>query len=129
MLESLVASLDARVVIDEPARQGMSSVIDRVLVAMNESDLDGFVSCYAPTATIEDGEDRVLARGHEEIRSRYRQIFAEFPNLHVEQRGRWEVGHYVVEDEYVTGRAPTTERHIAVYVVIDDQIFRERLLR
>lgn len=107
----------------------MSSVIDTVLAAMNARDLDGFVSCYASSATIEDGEGHVLARGHEEIRSRYRAMFAEFPSLHVEQRGRWAVGRYVVEDEHVTGRAPTPERHIAVYLVVDDRIARERLFR
>jgi hypothetical protein len=106
-----------------------STVIDRLLAAMNALDVDGFVSCYASSATIEDGEDRVLARGHEEIRSRYRQMFIDFPNLHVEQQGRWAVGQYIVEDECVTGRERMPERHIAVYLVVDGQIVRERLLR
>jgi hypothetical protein len=34
-----------------------STVIDRLLAAMNALDVDGFVSCYASSATIEDGED------------------------------------------------------------------------
>jgi hypothetical protein len=56
-------------------------------------------------------------------------MFIDFPNLHVEQQGRWAVGQYIVEDECVTGRERMPERHIAVYLVVDGQIVRERLLR
>lgn len=107
----------------------MGDVIDRVIAALNAADLEAFVSCYAVNATIEDGEDVRLARGHEEIRRRYRQMFAEFPNLHVEPHARWLVGQYVIQDEQVSGRASIAERHVAIYHVVDDQIARERLLR
>lgn len=107
----------------------MSTVIDRVLAALNAHNLEAFVACYDPEATIEDGNDRVLAHGHVEIRSRYGPMFEIYPALHVEPRGRWEVGSFVVQEEQVTGRAAELEHHIAVYQLNNELIVRERLLR
>ena len=107
----------------------VSAVVDRMLAALNAHDLEAFVACYATDATIEDGDDRVLARGRAEIRGRYGPMFAEFPMLRVEPLGRWEVGSYVVQEERVSGRAAEPERHIAVYRLAGGTIVRERLLR
>lgn len=104
-------------------------VIDRVVAALNRGDLDGFVAAYAVNATIEDGEGVVLARGHDGIRRRYRQMFADFPNLRVRPRRRWSVGEYVLQDERVSGRLRSEERQIVVYRVVDEQIAREQLFR
>jgi putative hydrolase of HD superfamily len=102
------------------------SVIDRLLEAMNGHDLEAFVACYAATATIEDGHDRVLARGHDELRARYGPAF-ELPDLHVEALHRIEVGDFVVQEERVTGRG-APQRHVAVYHVEANRIRRERLV-
>ena len=107
----------------------MSSVIDRVLAALNAHDLETFVACYDLGATIEDGNDRILARGRLEIRDRYGPMFETSPKLHVEPLGRWQVGLYVVQEELVTGRTVESERHIAVYQLANELIVRERLLR
>lgn len=107
----------------------MSSIIDRLLAALNAHDLETFVACYDPVATIEDGKDQVLARGHLEIRNRYGLMFEAYPALTVEQLGRWEVGPYVVQEELVTGRTVKSEHHIAIYQLANGLIVRERLLR
>lgn len=107
----------------------MSAIIDRALAALNARDLDAFVSCYGIAATIEDGNDQVLAHGHLEIRDRYGLMFETFPKLHVEALGRWEVGSFVVQREQVTGRGAESESHIAVYQLVNGLIVRERLLR
>lgn len=107
----------------------MSTVIDRVLVALNAHDLEAFIACYDPEATIEDGNDRVLAHGHLEIGNRYGPMFESYPVLHVEPLGRWAVGSSVVQAERVTGRTIESERHIAVYQLDKELIVRERLLR
>ena len=80
-------------------------------------------------ATIEDGNDRVLAHGHMEIRNRYGPMCETYPALHVEPVGRWTVGSYVVQEERVTGRTTESEHHIAVYLLDNELIVRERLLR
>lgn len=107
----------------------MSAIIDRVLAALNAGDLEAFVACYDQTATIEDGNDQVLAHGHPGIRHRYGPMFETYPALHVEPLGRWTVGLFVVQEERVTGRTTEPERHIAVYQLAKELIVRERLLR
>ncbi len=105
----------------------MNDVIDRVLVALNHRDLEGFVSCYAADATIEDGYDRVVARGHEELRERYGPMLDASPDLRVEVLSRTIAGPFVVQAERVDGRG-APEHHIAVYLLEDGLIARERLL-
>jgi hypothetical protein len=103
--------------------------VERVLVALNAKDVDGFVACYAPDATIEDGADTVRVRGHDELRATYGAQFARHPELRVEALRRIEAGAYVVQEERVTGRSAEPERHVAVYTLRDGLIARERLLR
>jgi putative hydrolase of HD superfamily len=102
------------------------SVVDRVLAALNAKDLDAFVACYGPEATIEDGYDRVAARGHDGLRARFAPMFEAFPAIHVEPGWRTEAGDFVVQEETVTGRGDH-ERHVAVYQIENDLIVRERL--
>jgi hypothetical protein len=104
----------------------MSDVTDRVLVALSAHDLEAFVDCYAEDATIEDGYDRVAARGHDELRARFGQQFAEYPELRVELISRTVVGEFVVQEEEVAGRGDH-HRHVAVYLIEDGLIKRERL--
>jgi hypothetical protein len=59
----------------------VSDVVDRVLAALNEHDLDAFVACYAPDATIGDGYDRIAATGHGELRALYAGMFERFPSF------------------------------------------------
>jgi hypothetical protein len=106
----------------------MSDVVDRVLMALNAHDVDAFVSCYADDATIEDGHDDVFVRGHDELRTRYGPMFEQLPDARVEALTRTDVGEFVVQEEVVTGRGEP-ERHVAVYLVRDGRIQRERLLK
>ena len=105
----------------------MSDVVDRVLAALNARDIDAFVACYAEDATIEDGFDRVAARGRDALRERYGDTFGRYPEIRVEAIRRTDVGNFVVQEEAVTGRAGH-ERHVAVYLIADGLIARERLL-
>lgn len=106
----------------------MSDVVDRVIEALNAHDVDAFVACYAHDATIEDGFDDVVARGHSGIHARYASMFVEFPEARWTVLTRIDSGPFVVQHEEVTGRGDTT-RHVAVYFVRDGVIVRERLLR
>ena len=107
----------------------MNNVIDRLLAALNAHDVEAFISCYSPDATIEDGHDRILAKGHSEFRERYSPMFETYPSLHVEPLNRWTVGSFVTQDERVTGGGPGSDRHIAIYQIENDLVVRERLLR
>lgn len=103
------------------------SVVDRVLEALNAHDLEAFVACYGREATIENGHDEIVARGHAELRGRYGPMLESFPDLRVEWVSRTEVGEFVVQEELVVGRG-APERHVAVYLVREDLIVRERLI-
>jgi hypothetical protein len=103
------------------------TIVDRLLAALEERDIDAFVACYAEDATIEDGYDRVAARGHAELRALYSAMFERYPEIRVEAGWRTEAGGFVVQEETVTGRGGH-ERHVAVYLVRDGKIARERLI-
>jgi putative hydrolase of HD superfamily len=105
----------------------VTAAVDRVLAALNGRDLEAFVGCYTPDATIEDGHDRVVARGHDELRARYAPMFVEHPGLRIAVGWRTTVGDFVVEEETVTGRGEP-QRHVAVYLIRDGLIARERLI-
>lgn len=107
----------------------MNDPVQSVLAALNAGDLDAFVACYLPDATIEDGSDQVVVRGHDELHRRYGAMLARFPGIRVEALSRAVVGAYVVQEERVTGRSDEAERHVAVYTLRDGLIARERLLR
>ena len=106
----------------------MTDVVERVVAALNARDLEAFVACYAPDATVENGHDNVIARGHDELRARYGPGFERYPELRVDVLSRTGAGPFVVQQERVTGRGDT-ELHIAVYLLQDGLIARERLLR
>ena len=105
----------------------MSDVVDRVLAALNAHDIDAFVACYADDATIENGQDEVFARGKTQLHTNYGQMFEQLPDVRVEAISRIDVGEFVVQEEVVTGRGEP-QRHVAIYLVRDDLIQRERLL-
>ena len=107
----------------------MTDVVDRVLAALNGRDIDAFAACYTDDATIEDGYDEIVAAGRSGIRERYAVIFETFPKVRVTPLSRTDVGEFVVQEERVTGRGPEDDRHVAVYLVRDGLIARERLLR
>jgi hypothetical protein len=105
------------------------NVTEAVLDALSAGDIDAFVRCYAENAKIETGRGETLAFGHEEIRSRYETMFAEFPAIAVRKINSFAVGSYVVQEEEATGRGAVPRRHVAVYRIEAGLIVHERLLR
>ena len=106
----------------------MDDVLDTVVQALSNRDIEAFIRCYAQGARIEDADGVRLAQGHDEIRDRYSTMFRDFPHLTVRRFSRVSAGVYVAQEEEVTGRGPDPERHLAVYRVIDNLIAEERLL-
>ncbi len=106
----------------------MTDVVERMLAALNDGDLQEFVACYAEDATIEDGHDRILARGRGGLSARYGPMFERHRELRVEATYRTDIGDFVVQEERLTGRGEP-ERHVAVYLLRDGRIARERLIR
>ena len=105
----------------------MSEVVDRVVAALNAGEVDAAVACYAEEATIEDGYDHVGMHGRDQLRERFATMIERFPEIRIEPGWRTTVGEFVVQEETVTGRGDH-ERHVAVYLVQDGLIVRERLV-
>jgi hypothetical protein len=103
------------------------SVVERLYAALNAHDVDAFAACYAPDATIEDGHDAVLARGHAALRERFGGILEEHPAARWVPLERIEVGPFVVLHEEVVGRGEPG-RQVCVYLVDGDVILRETVL-
>lgn len=102
-------------------------VVDRVVAALNAHDVDAFAACYAEDATIEDGRDTVLARGHDGVRERLDRILEEYPSARWEVLSRIESGPFVVQHEELSGRGGS-RRHVCVFLVDGDRIARELVL-
>jgi hypothetical protein len=109
-----------------------AAVVDAQLDAYNARDIERFLHCYSTEAVIEDGAGTVMMRGHDALRAFYGQAFAQSPQLHCEVRQRIRVGHYVIDEEAISGLQlsgfPTVVHGAAVYRVEGGCIGHVRLL-
>ncbi len=80
--------------------ENASDPVERQVDAYNRRDIDAFLSCYASNTAIEDAAGTVVMRGHEAMRSAYRELFLASPNLHAEITTRIRVGAYVIDEEH-----------------------------
>ena len=102
------------------------------LEAYNNRDIDAFIACYAEDCVVEDGVGNVSMTGTEAMRKSYADMFASSPELHCHLASRTVVGHYILDEERVTGRAGSEDqvRHVvAVYRVENGLIQHVRFLR
>ncbi len=106
-------------------------IIEEQVRAYNARDLERFIATYSPEVVIEDGENNVLMRGHEQMRERYGALFDANPQLHGRILARLRIGKYTVDEEEVTGSRnfPTPVHAIAIYRVEQDKIVHVRMLR
>ena len=102
------------------------AVVQAQLDAYNAKDLDALMHTYAPDAQQFALHCALLAQGHEQIRPRYQERFAE-PDLHARLVSRSVVGNVVTDVEVVTRNFPQgrgTVEMLCVYEVVDGRIAR-----
>lgn len=102
------------------------AVVQAQLDAYNAKDLDVLMHTYAPDAQQFALHGALLAQGHEQIRPRYQERFAE-PDLHARLVSRSVVGNVVTDVEVVTRNFPQgrgTVEMLCVYEVVDGRIAR-----
>ncbi len=106
-------------------------IIEEQISAYNARDLERFIATYSPDIVIEDGENNVLMRGHDQMRERYGPLFQGSPELHGRILCRMRIGKYTVDEEEVTGSRnfPTQVHAIAIYRVEEEKIVHVRFLR
>ena len=99
-------------------------VIQRQLAAYNAKDIDALLATYATDAEQYTLHGERLAKGHEDMRSRFLTRFAE-PNLHARLLSRTVMGDIVVDLELITRNFPEglgTVEMLCVYEVKDGLI-------
>lgn len=112
---------DERTLADDPT--------ERQLIAYNARDVDAFVVCYTEDVVVEGALGERILAGRAALDARYRPMFATYPNLHCEVVSRIYVGDYILHEERITGRQPSSEHVVAIYRIVDGLIAHVRFLR
>lgn len=102
------------------------AIVQAQLDAYNARDIDALMRTYAPDARQFALHGALLAQGHEQIRPRYLERFAE-PDLHARLLSRQVAGNFVTDLEIVTRNFPEgrgTVEMLCVYEVVDGRIVR-----
>jgi hypothetical protein len=99
-------------------------VIQRQLSAYNAKDIEGLLATYAPDAEQYTLHGERLAKGREEMRTRFLARFAE-PDLHARLLSRTVMGNVVVDLELITRNFPEgagTLEMLCIYEVANGHI-------
>ena len=105
-------------------------VVEEQLLAYNARDLERFIAIYSTDIVIEDGENNLLVKGHDQIRESYGALFMANPELHCRIIGRIRIGKYVVDEEEITGRGSSAPLHaVVIYRVEENKIVHARVLK
>ena len=102
------------------------TVVQAQLDAYNAKDVEALLRAYAPDAEQFTLHGALLAKGHEQLRSRYLMRFAE-PDLHARLISRIVVGSVVIDAELVTRNFPEglgTLEMLCIYEVVNGRIQR-----
>ena len=102
------------------------AIVQAQLDAFNAKDLEALMQTYAPDAEQFTLHGERLAKGHEELRARYRVRFEE-PDLHARLVSRMVVGAVVTDAEIITRNFPEglgTLEMLCIYEIVDGRIQR-----
>ena len=107
------------------------AVIDRLLQATNDHDLDALVDCFASDYVNQTPVHPLRGfTGSEQVRLNWRQIFAAVPDLVAEVAARAEVGGTVWTEWQMAGNrgdgTPHLMRGVIIFTVQDDRISTTR---
>jgi putative hydrolase of HD superfamily len=99
-------------------------VVQQQLAAYNAKDLEGLLSTYAIDAEQYTLHGERLAKGHDEMRTRFRARFAE-PDLNARLLSRTVMDKVVVDLELITRNFPEgvgTIEMLCIYEISDERI-------
>ena len=106
------------------------TLVQQQLNAYNARDLEAFLKPYSENIELYDFPDRMWAKGKDEMRSRYHQLFENTPKLHCRLVDRMILGNRVIDQEYVTGfEEGRVIEAIAIYEIENEKISKVYFLR
>ena len=99
--------------------------------AYNTRDIDKFAACHAPEVELFNfGENAPLAVGREKLKTIYKDIFENSPNLNTKILSRMVMGNKVIDHEIVTGRKGIESLEIiAIYEIENGLIAKAHFIR
>jgi hypothetical protein len=100
------------------------SVVQAQLDAYNTKDVEALLEAYAPDAEQYSLHGELLAKGHDQLRTRFLARFEE-PNLHAKLLSRVVVGNIVTDAELITRDFPEglgTLEMLCIYEIVEGRI-------
>lgn len=106
-------------------------IVQKQVDAYNSRDIQTFVACHHPEVELYHfGTETPFAVGAEKLRTIYKDVFDNSPNLHAQISNRMVMGNIVIDQEKVTGRKGVeVSEIIAIYEIKDALIFKARFIR
>jgi len=97
-------------------------LVQQQLNAYNAHDLDAFLEPYADDVELYSFPDKLIAKGKEEMRKSYENMFKNTKDLHCQVPERIIQGNTVIDHESVTGLDPIPLRAVAIYKIENGKI-------
>lgn len=107
-------------------------VVQRQLDSYNARDIEAFMSVIHPNVIlVNHADDQVLAKGYDQVKSTYTDLFNSSPNLHSNLKDRMVMGNKVIDHESITGRQgnPEAIELIVIYEVEEEKIKKITVIR
>jgi uncharacterized protein (TIGR02246 family) len=107
-----------------------ADLVQRQLDAYNGQDIEAFMACYSENAQLAGLNGEVTQSGHDAIRARHLDLFAQHPENRAELVNRIDIATMVIDHERVA-RKPDGERFdvAAIYTIRDGKIARVDFVR
>lgn len=116
--------LQASEIIKETPEQ----IVQRQINAYNARNIDAFLDTYADTIEIFNFPNESTLKGKDQLRSRFKIMFENTPNLYCEIKSRMVMGNKIIDEEYVRfeGRYSNV---IAIYEIEEGKIAKVTFVR
>ena len=116
------------------AQQGKTptDVVQENLDFYNQRDIDGFMSSFTDSIGLFlFGKTEPVASGKTEIRSLYKELFDDSPELHSTILHRAVIGNKIIDHELIKGRKGSDKaiKLVMIYEVSGDKIIRMTVIR
>lgn len=107
-------------------------VVQKQLDAYNQRDITKFMDTMSPDVALYNFKDgALLAKGFEDVKTIYTNLFEQSPKLHSDLTNRMVLGNQVIDHESITGRMGKAEviELIVIYEVESEKINKITVLR
>lgn len=98
------------------------ALVQRQLNAYNARNIDAFLEPYADDVALYMFPDKLMAKGKENMRKEYDEMFKKLPGLHCEIKERIIQGNIIIDKESVSGVGKTKLEATAIYHIENNKI-------